>query len=355
MSYIGKTPITGNFVKLDAISVVNGQAGYTMNNGGSAFTDYENVNQFLVSLNGILQAPTTSFTVSGSTLTFASNLATGDVIDFVIVLGNTLDIGTPSDATVTQAKTNFVSTSSSAGLQIKGDGTTDGTLQLNCSQNSHGIKLKSPAHSTSSSYTLTFPGTDPSADKFLKTDGSGNLSFADAGGGAFTLLSTTNVTSAVAQVDITSNIDSTYKNYMFVLTDVKSVNDDTRFKIQFFSSSGSPDTASVYMFAGSGYRSDNANLNTNSAGDTEGEISLAACSVDAGHRHNQFVCYLFNPSGTDSYKQMSSQVQQTVANNRVASGVVGTTYMRTVAVTGVRFKMGGGNITRGTFKLYGIS
>ena len=52
---------------------------------------------------------------------------------------------------------------------------------------------------------------------------------------------------------------------------------------------------------------------------------------------------------------MSSQVQQTVANNRVASGVVGTTYMRTVAVTGVRFKMGGGNITRGTFKLYGIS
>ena len=60
MAYIGKTPITGNFVKLDAISVVNGQAGYTMNNGGSAFTDYENVNQFLVSLNGILQAPTTS-------------------------------------------------------------------------------------------------------------------------------------------------------------------------------------------------------------------------------------------------------------------------------------------------------
>ena len=182
MAYIGKTPITGNFVKLDAISVVNGQASYTMNNGGSAFTDYENVNQFLVSLNGILQAPTDSFTVSGSTLTFASNLATGDVIDFVIVLGNTLDIGTPSDATVTQAKTNFVSTSSSAGLQIKGDGTTDGTLQLNCSQNSHGIKLKSPAHSASASYTLTFPTTDGNADEFLKTDGSGVLSWGTAGG-----------------------------------------------------------------------------------------------------------------------------------------------------------------------------
>jgi len=182
MAYIGKTPITGNFVKLDAISVVNGQAGYTMNNGGSAFTDYETVNQFLVSLNGILQSPTTSFTVSSSTITFASNLQTGDSIDFIIVLGNTLDIGTPSDATVTDAKANFVSTSSAAGLQIKGDGTTDGTLQLNCSQNSHGIKLKSPPHSASASYTLTFPNDDGSSGEALTTNGSGVLSWASVGG-----------------------------------------------------------------------------------------------------------------------------------------------------------------------------
>jgi hypothetical protein len=75
-----------------------------MQNGGVNFTSYDNVNQFLVSLNGVLQAPTDSFTVSGSTLTFASNLSTGDVIDFVLVLGNSLDIGTPSDNTVTTAK-----------------------------------------------------------------------------------------------------------------------------------------------------------------------------------------------------------------------------------------------------------
>ena len=104
MAYIGKTPVIGNFVKLDSITVVNGQAAYTMQNGGVNFTSYDNVNQFLVSLNGVLQAPTDSFTVSGSTLTFASNLSTGDVIDFVLVLGNSLDIGTPSDNTVSTAK-----------------------------------------------------------------------------------------------------------------------------------------------------------------------------------------------------------------------------------------------------------
>ena len=39
-------------------------------------------------------------------MTFASNLATGDVIDFVTLLGNVFDIGQPSDDTVTAAKLN---------------------------------------------------------------------------------------------------------------------------------------------------------------------------------------------------------------------------------------------------------
>ena len=104
MAYLGRQPVLGNFVKLDAITVVNGQAAYTMQNNSVNFTDYSTVNQFLVSLNGVIQAPTSSFTVSGSTLTFASNLATGDVIDFIIVFGNSLSAGTVSDSAITTAK-----------------------------------------------------------------------------------------------------------------------------------------------------------------------------------------------------------------------------------------------------------
>ena len=182
MSYIGASPIVGNFQVCDAISVVNNQAAYTMQ-VGSANVFPESANHMLVSLNGILQKPNGSFTISGSTITFSSNLVTGDVIDFIQLLGDVLDIGTPSDATVTNAKTSFVSTSSAAGLQIKGDGTTDGTLQLNCSQNSHGIKLKSPPHSASASYTLTFPNNDGDANQALTTNGSGVLTWANAGGG----------------------------------------------------------------------------------------------------------------------------------------------------------------------------
>ena len=105
MAYIGKEPTLGNFQKCDAITVVNGQAAYTMQVGGTNVSP-ESENHMLVSLNGILQAPVDSFTISGSTITFASNLQTGDSIDFIMLLGNVLDLGVPSDNTVTAAKLN---------------------------------------------------------------------------------------------------------------------------------------------------------------------------------------------------------------------------------------------------------
>ena len=103
MSYIGRKPTIGNFQICDAISVVNGQAAYTMQVGGVNVSP-QSANHMIVSLNGTIQKPNSSFTVSGSTITFASNLATGDVIDFIQILGDVLDLGVPSDATVTAAK-----------------------------------------------------------------------------------------------------------------------------------------------------------------------------------------------------------------------------------------------------------
>ena len=360
MANIGKTPITGNFVKLDAISVVNGQAAYTMNNGGSAFTDYENVNQFLVSLNGILQAPTDSFTVSGSTLTFASNFATGDVIDFVIVLGNTLDIGTPSDSTVTNAKTNFVSTSSGAGLQIKGDGTTDGTLQLNCSQNSHGVKIASPAHSAGQSYTLTLPTGNVTADKFLKvesvsgsgTTGIGQLSFADAGGG-LNLISTTTVSSGTANVDITSGIDSTYKNYQIHVINLHPSNDGQKLQMRFFNSSGIV-TASSYGFATDGRRQDNTQLSHNGSGESYIRFSNQGIGYNSDESAS-IIINLFDPSSTTFQKTIQGNILLLNDAGNTCVEHFGAKYDGTFAVTGVRFYMTSGNIDSATIKLYGIS
>ena len=169
MAYIGKEPQVGNYIKLDAITTSSTNT-YNLTKDSVAFTP-ESALHMLVSLNGVIQSPLSSFSVSGSTITFlpsSGTLSSSDTIDFILVLGNVLDIGTPSDSTVTDAKANFVSTSSAAGLQIKGDGTTDGTLQLNCSQNSHGVKIASPAHSAGQSYTLTLPTGNLTAGNVLK-------------------------------------------------------------------------------------------------------------------------------------------------------------------------------------------
>jgi hypothetical protein len=126
MAYIGKTPVIGNFQICDAIVVVDAQAAYTMQVGGVDVSP-ETANHMLVSLNGILQAPTDSFTVSGSTITFASALETGDVIDFIQILGNVLDLGVPSDNTVTTAK---LADSSVSLAKLTATGTKDATTFL---------------------------------------------------------------------------------------------------------------------------------------------------------------------------------------------------------------------------------
>jgi hypothetical protein len=82
----------------------------------------ESVNHLIVSVNGVIQAPTDSFTVSGSTITFASSLSVSDTIDFIMALGNVLDIGTPSDATVSLSKLTATGTKDATTF-LRGDNT----------------------------------------------------------------------------------------------------------------------------------------------------------------------------------------------------------------------------------------
>tara|TARA_A100001037_G_scaffold68946_1_gene61383 strand:- start:637 stop:2874 length:2238 start_codon:yes stop_codon:yes gene_type:complete len=76
-------------------------------------------------------------------------------------------------------------------VEIRGAGGADGTLQLNCSAQSHGVKIKSPAHSAAASYTLTLPVNIVNG-QFLKTDANGVLSWAAVD---LTALSASNLTS----------------------------------------------------------------------------------------------------------------------------------------------------------------
>ena len=119
---------------------------------------------------------------------------TQDIVDDTSPqLGGDLDVQAREINTSTSNGNIKLNPNGSGAVEVKGDGSSnDGKLQLNCSQNSHGVKLQSPAHSAGQSYTMILPDNQIAADKFLKVKsitGSGatavgQLEYADGGGGA---------------------------------------------------------------------------------------------------------------------------------------------------------------------------
>ena len=102
MAYIGKEPIVGNFQKCDAITT-SSTATYNLTVSSVAVSP-ETANNCIVSLNGVIQAPTSAYTISGSQIVFNSSLTSSDVVDFILILGSVLSVGTPTDRTVSLAK-----------------------------------------------------------------------------------------------------------------------------------------------------------------------------------------------------------------------------------------------------------
>jgi hypothetical protein len=325
MAYIGQSPSIGNFQVCDAISVVNGQAAYTMQ-VSSVNVVPETANHMIVSLNGIIQAPGSSYTVAGSTITFASNLVTGDVINFIHILGSVLDLGVPSDDTVTAAK-----------------------LGANAVT---GAKLNTDVISAQ-----TALATEPAdTDEFLVSD-AGVLKRIDysliKGGGTHVLLSTTTISSGVSTVDITSNIDSTYKKYMIDVIGMHIATDDQNINIRVFNSS--IETGSVYSQFSIDGNQTSATPGGVATQDTGVGITigLSVGSVDIESFNSRI--FLNNPSEAVLNKliEFSSVYHDSSEKSSYTAGVGNCTDV--AAITGIRFYTSSGNIDGGVIRLYGIT
>ena len=116
MPFLGKSPSDGNHnVLLDAITT-SATATYNLAKDSVAYTPIS-AQSLMVSLNGVTQAPIAAYTVSGSTIVFASALTSNDVIDYIIafegprqaISASDIDAGSLStsmlaDSAVTTAK-----------------------------------------------------------------------------------------------------------------------------------------------------------------------------------------------------------------------------------------------------------
>ena len=125
----------------------------------------------------------------GTNVVEAADYSNSFTIASVDINGGAIDgttIGAASPSTGAFTTLSGISTGSVPSLEAKGtSGVTSGYLELNCSENSHAIKLLGPPHSASANYTLTFPNNDGDAGQFLQSNGSGVMSWAAASGTPF--------------------------------------------------------------------------------------------------------------------------------------------------------------------------
>ena len=130
MAYVGKAPSTGRYSILDDISssFTGSTAGpFNLTVNWTAISPGNEAN-CIISISGVVQDPG-AFTITGSQITFSSNPAASDTF-FGTVLGDTFDIGTPTDSTVTAASlgSTFFVKNSQTFTSISMASTTNGAV-----------------------------------------------------------------------------------------------------------------------------------------------------------------------------------------------------------------------------------
>ena len=129
MAYVGKAPLTGAYQVLDNIaSGFNASAtAFNLTVGGTAVLP-GNEASCIISISGVVQDPS-AFVISGSQITFSSAPAATDTF-FGTVHGNTFDIGTPTDSSVTSGSlsSTFFVKNSQTWSSISMAGSTNGAL-----------------------------------------------------------------------------------------------------------------------------------------------------------------------------------------------------------------------------------
>lgn len=278
-----------------------------------------------------------------STLSIGGTAITATATELNYVDGVTSNVQTQIDAKAAIDNPTF--TTGITAPQV--DVTAQGDLRLQDSTGGEYVALQAPA-TIGTSYTLTMPAADGAANQVLQTDGSGTLSFADAGGGMTTKISTTTVSTAAASVGITlptSGYTYLILHFEGVLPDTNNVDFDFRLsdtsganwepiywsKINIYSSSAAEQS--------SGYDCQFNYNGLSNAGDIEasGFVKIHIPTV----------------TGVTSF-QWSMRYNQATTNQNQGSLGYANLAGSGVTTNHCRFMMSSGNIASGVFTLYGV-
>ena len=176
-------------------------------------------------------------------------------------------------------------------------------------------------------------------------------------GSSLVLLSTQTASSS-ATIDFTSNINSTYKEYIFKFIDIHPATNNVKFQFNLTTDGTNFNvTKTSTYFAAYHSEADDAGIAYSTGSDLAQSTSDQPIAEDVGSDNDQAPSgslFLYNTSSTTFVKHFlanMSNSQQTDYSQNIFVGGYGNT---TSAITGIRFKFASGNIDSGTIKMYGV-
>ena len=179
--YVDQGSTTSEIKLLDSITT-SATATYALTKNGTAYSP-ESARNLIVSLNGVTQAPQDAYTVSGSNIVFDSALTSADVIDYILVIGSAISIGTPSDGTVGTAQMSYpLGNFSSTGIDDNATSTavtidSSGNLLMNTTKeiqfyaSTYGIRASTGLEIKTGDFTRFLKGST----EYMRIDTSGNV------------------------------------------------------------------------------------------------------------------------------------------------------------------------------------
>ena len=201
----------------------------------------------------------------------------------------------------------------------------------------------------------------PAASKAIKFNSNNNGIETGDVGGSLVLLETQTLSSAASTMSFTSNIDSTYKEYIFKFIDIHPASEYAHFSFQADTGTNTNYNQTITSAAWT---------STSNEGGTEAIINYQTASDQAQGTGFQYLTdqleadndscaagtlHIFNPSNTTFVKHFIARTQFHQADPSSREYYVSGYFNTTTALTRFQFKMHSGNIDAGTIKLYGVS